>query len=104
MAAQVKGGEWVITEGEKDESRWYPAWCLDDGWMEATNCLFLTSTRLLARQLGEVSGFVHAPLILVVMASVAMETSSRYVVHRFVLSLCLCHPPMSPWRRGCLGT
>lgn len=45
--------------------------------MEATNCLFLTSTRLLARQLGEVSEFVHAPLILVVMASVAMETSSR---------------------------
>lgn len=32
---------------------------------------------LLAKQLGEVSGFVHAPLILVVMASVAMETSSR---------------------------
>lgn len=71
--AQAKWG--LITRGEEDENSWYPAvvWVMNGG----PNCLFLTLTRLLARQLGEVSGFAHAPLILAAMALVAMETSSR---------------------------
>lgn len=28
-----------MTEGEKDESRWYPVWCLDgEGWRPLTVC------------------------------------------------------------------
>lgn len=67
-------------EGEKNENSWHPACYLEDEWRAITLsslCLFLASTRLPARQWGEASGFAHAPLILAVMASVAMETSSR---------------------------
>lgn len=64
-------------EGEKDKNTWYPACYLEDEWRLSSLCLFLTSTRPPARQWGEASGFAYAPLILAVMASVAMETSSR---------------------------